>query len=81
MARHGLIPGIVLTILLTGASAAGIAVAAESLLDSTSAAVLPSEPPGLLPPITAEGRVGWACEAERAARAMSARDAHLPALQ
>ena len=78
MARHGLLRGFLLTVLLTGMSAAGIAVAAETLVASTLDAVAPSDAPGLLPPITAEGRVGWACEAERSARAMSVRDAHLP---
>ena len=38
----------------------------------------PSQAPSLLGPISVEGRVGWACEPERAASASEAQQAHLP---
>ncbi len=40
--------------------------------------VEPSAPAGLLPPITIEGRKGWACTAERNATATKLPDAALP---
>lgn len=41
----------------------------------------PSQAPALLGPISVEGRTGWACEPERAATAVRARDAHLPSVE
>jgi hypothetical protein len=40
--------------------------------------VEPSAPAGLLPPITIEGRKGWACVAERSATTSKLPDAALP---
>jgi hypothetical protein len=68
---------LLLTALLTGVAAVGIAFAAESTLDIASM-VEPSAPAGLLPPITIEGRKGWACTAERNAMAAKLSDAALP---
>jgi hypothetical protein len=68
---------LLVTVLLGGAVAAGIAVAAEGGFDA--AAILePSGPAGLLPPITIEGRKGWTCAAERSATATTLPDAALP---
>ena len=69
---------LLLTVLLTGAAAAGIALAAEGTFD-VAALVEPSAPAGLLPPITIEGRKGWDCTAERNAMAAKLSDAALPA--
>lgn len=68
---------LVLTLLLTCGAAAGIAFAAEGSFD-VSALVQPSASAGLLPPITIEGRKGWACTAERNATATKLTDAGLP---
>jgi hypothetical protein len=68
---------LVLTALLTAAAAAGIAYAAEGAFD-IAATIEPSAPAGLLPPITIEGRKGWACAAERSATATTLPDAALP---
>ncbi|HEV8020958.1 MAG TPA: hypothetical protein VGP41_06810 [Candidatus Lustribacter sp.] len=68
---------LLLTALLTGAVAAGIAVAAEGSLDVASV-LAPTAPAGLLPTITIEGRKGWACTAERNAMATTLSDAALP---
>jgi len=58
----------------------GVALAGD-VLDpaAVTRALEPSATPNLLAPISVEGRVGWACEPERAASATAARDAHLPA--
>jgi hypothetical protein len=68
---------LLLTALLTGAVAAGVAFAAEGSLDVASV-LTPSAPAGLLPAITIEGRKGWACTAERNAMASTLSDAALP---
>jgi hypothetical protein len=68
---------LLLTALLTGGAAAGIAFAAEGAFDVASL-VQPSAPAGLLPPITIEGRKGWDCVAERKAMAAKLSDAALP---
>jgi hypothetical protein len=68
---------LLLTALLAGGVAAGVAFAAEGSLD-VAAALEPSAPAGLLPAITIEGRKGWACTAERNAMASSLADAALP---
>jgi hypothetical protein len=41
-------------------------------------ALEPSQVPSLLGAIPVEGRVGWACEPEKAAMTVSIHDAHLP---
>jgi hypothetical protein len=64
-------------VLLTGAAAAGIAFAADGAFD-VAGLVQPSAPAGLLPPITIEGRKGWACTAERNAMATTLPNAALP---
>jgi hypothetical protein len=60
------------------AAAAGLAGAAsvERLLSGTVLAA--SEMPGMLGPITENGRVGWECKPEKAAEATSAGRAELP---
>ena len=60
----------------------GIA-AASTALDPVvvERSLQPSQIPGLLGPISVEGRVGWACEPEKAATMSSAREAHLPAAE
>jgi hypothetical protein len=68
---------LLLTLLLTGGAAAGVAFAAEGAFDIATL-VEPSAPAGLLPPITIEGRKGWACTAERNATANKLPDAALP---
>ena len=68
---------LLLTALLTGAAAAGIAYAAEGAFD-IAGMIEPSASAGLLPPITIEGRKGWACTAERNAMATTLPDAALP---
>ena len=58
----------------------GIALGAESILEELGALPLQaSDPPGLLAPITEAGRNGWNCAPERAAVAVTARGAELPA--
>jgi hypothetical protein len=57
-----------LAILVTIAASVGLARAAETVFGD-AAQVLPSDMPGLLPAITAEGRMGWDCTAEKRARA------------
>jgi hypothetical protein len=54
---------------------AGVATLEELL----TGAMTPSAAPGLLGPITADGRVGWECKPERAAAAATYRQAELPA--
>jgi hypothetical protein len=68
---------LLLTLLLAGGAAAGVAFAAEGAFD-VATLVEPSAPAGLLPPITIEGRKGWACTAERNATASKLPDAALP---
>jgi hypothetical protein len=68
---------LLLTALLAGGAAAGIAFAAEGAFD-VAALLEPSAPAGLLPPITIEGRKGWDCTAERNAMAAKLSDAALP---
>jgi hypothetical protein len=69
---------LLLTLLFAGAAAFGVAVASDGAFD-IAALVQPSEPAGLLPPITIEGRKGWACTAERNATATTLPNAALPA--
>jgi hypothetical protein len=69
---------LLLTVLLAGAAAAGIALAGDGAFD-VAGMVEPSAPAGLLPPITIEGRKGWACVAERNATATTLPNAALPA--
>jgi heme A synthase len=68
---------LLVTVLLGGAVAAGIAVAAEGGFD-VATLLEPSVSAGLLPPITIEGRNGWTCAAERSATAKTLPDAALP---
>ena len=61
-------------------SAGGAVLAATAgVLGGDLNALVPSAPPALLAPISEDGRVGWTCAAERAARARSAHEAELPA--
>ena len=69
---------LLVTLLVAGTTAAGVALAAESGFDVASLLV-PSAPAGLLPPIAIEGRKGWDCTAERNATSKSLSDAALPA--
>jgi hypothetical protein len=69
---------LLLTLLLTGVAAFGIAAAADGAFD-VAGLIQPSAPAGLLPPITIEGRKGWACTAERNATATTLPNAGLPA--
>jgi len=56
-----------------------VAVAGVELNPTVMEQVLePSQTPSLLGPIAVEGRVGWACEPEKAATTVSIRDARLP---
>lgn len=64
--------------LATMLSAGGAVLAQTSGVLGGLDALVPSAPPALLAPISEDGRVGWTCEAERAARARSAREAELP---
>jgi hypothetical protein len=68
---------LLLTVLLAGSAAAGIAFAAEGSFD-VAGMLEASAPAGLLPPITIEGRKGWACTAERNATATTLPNAALP---
>jgi hypothetical protein len=68
---------LLVTLLLMGGAAAGVAFAAEGTFD-VATLVEPSAPAGLLPPITIEGRKGWDCIAERNAMATKLPDAALP---
>jgi hypothetical protein len=52
---------------------------AATLEDLLAAAMAPSAAPALLGPITSAGRVGWECKPERAASALTYRQAELPA--
>jgi hypothetical protein len=65
-------------LLVSIAGTVGLACAAETLLDDIGQ-LAPSAAPALLPPITAEGRVGWSCTAEQRARAVDLAGADLPA--
>jgi hypothetical protein len=70
---------ILLVALLVAAGAGvGIALAADDGFDIASL-LQPSASAGMLPPITIEGRKGWACAAERNATAKTLSDADLPA--
>lgn len=62
---------------LAVAASVGAALGAE-LVTSDPGALLPSEPAGLLGPITEDGRTGWNCLPERAARSRDAVAARLP---
>jgi hypothetical protein len=74
------IPRFVLSGLLALAAAgAGIAYANAPSLDIRSAdALMPSEPPVLLAPITQAGRKGWECKPEQAAATAERHEAMLP---
>jgi hypothetical protein len=74
------VPRFVLSGLLALAAAgAGIAYANAPSLDVRSAdALMPSEPPALLAPITQAGRKGWACKPEQAAASAERHEAALP---
>ena len=66
--------GVLLLALGTAVAVAGVELnpaAMEQVLE-------PSQSPSLLGPIAVEGRVGWACEPEKAATTVSIREAHLP---
>lgn len=78
MPRMPLPSVLLLALLLTGGAAAGIAFAAEGSFAVDNLFEV-SAPAGLLPPITIEGRKGWACTAERNATATKLPDAALPA--
>jgi hypothetical protein len=66
-------------LLLAATIGARVAYANAPSLGALSAdALIPSEPPALLEPITETGRTGWACRPERAAAASNWRDADLP---
>jgi hypothetical protein len=67
----------ILTMVVAIAASAGLARAADTLFVDVSR-VLPSDLPGLLPAITAEGRKGWDCTAEQRARAGTIAGADLP---
>lgn len=61
------------------AAVVGIALGAGSTLEELGALPLqPSDPPGLLAPITEAGRNGWNCAPEHAAVASTAKAAELP---
>lgn len=79
MSRHSF-RGLVLSGLLAlAAIGAGIAYANAPSLDVRSAdALMPSEAPTLLAPITQAGRKGWACKPEQAAASAERREAMLP---
>ncbi len=65
--------------LLTMLSAGGVVLAESTgVLGGGLDALVPSAPPALLAPISEDGRVGWTCVAERAARARTPREAELP---
>jgi hypothetical protein len=64
-----------LLLALGAAVAAGGAVLDPAALEQT---LEPSQAPGLLGPITAEGRVGWKCAPELASSATLVHDADLP---
>jgi hypothetical protein len=73
---------VLLTLLASLAAASGIAIGAEATLEDLGhAQIRPSGLADLLGPITDSGRTGWDCAPERAARAVSAREAELPAGQ
>jgi ATP/maltotriose-dependent transcriptional regulator MalT len=73
---------VLLTLLAVLAAAGGVAASAEASLDDLGRLQLqPSAAADLLGPITENGRTGWDCAPERAARAARARDAELPADQ
>lgn len=59
-------------------AAAGAAVALSSFDGLAGSGLDPSGAPGLLGPITENGRTGWDCAAEKAATAQRWRDATLP---
>ena len=52
---------------------------AASVEDLLAGGLLPSAAPGLLEPITSEGRKGWDCKPEHAAEAAHWHAANLPA--
>ena len=52
---------------------------AASVEDLLAGGLLPSAAPGLLEPITSEGRKGWDCKPEHAAEAKHWHAANLPA--
>ncbi len=64
----------VLALALGGAGLAG----AASMESALAGALIPSQAPGLLGPITESGRKGWECKPEIAANARRAADADLP---
>lgn len=66
------------TLAIVGTTAAGVALAAESGFDIASL-LEPSASPGLLAPITIEGRKGWDCTPEKNATAKTLPEAALPA--
>ena len=68
---------LLVSLFVAAATAAGVAVAAESGFDLTSI-LEPSVSAGLLGPIAIEGRKGWACTPERNATAKSLSDSALP---
>ena len=67
--------GFLLGALLCGRIAFANAASVEDLL---AGGLLPSAAPGLLAPITSEGRKGWDCKPEHAAEAQHWHAANLP---
>jgi hypothetical protein len=62
---------------LAVAASVGAALGAE-LISGDPGTLLPSEPAGLLGPITEDGRTGWNCPPERAATSRDAVAGQLP---
>jgi hypothetical protein len=78
MSRLWLRTLVLLAVVLMSAGA-GLARAAVVGLDELAATQLaPSSVPALLGPVSALGRNGWACEPEKAAKAVDVKDAELP---
>jgi hypothetical protein len=77
--HRGLMVAATLAALLTCGGVLGYAMAGDDLLDP-EATLAPSPAAELLPPITIEGRRGWACAAERSATAPTTQDADLPTI-
>jgi hypothetical protein len=79
MSRHSIRRFVLSGLLALAAAGAGIAYANAPSLDVRSAgALMPSDPPALLAPITQAGRKGWACKPEQAAASAQTREAMLP---
>jgi hypothetical protein len=68
----------VVAAVLALSASAGVAAAAELLLDDPTTSLVTSALPSLLGPITESGRTGWNCAPEHAATARTATAAGLP---